>query len=56
MTDDDGTFFFWDGPGQVSFYPSHPLGIYSLDAAFYLSPQQMPEGGLLQLNQYSSSE
>lgn len=49
VTDDDGTFFFWDGPGQVTYYPSHPLGIYSLDAAFYLTPQQMPEGGLLQL-------
>ena len=49
VTDDDGNFFFWAGPGRVSYYPSHSLGLYNLDAAFYLSPQQIPEGGLLQL-------
>jgi len=49
VSDQEGNFAFWAGAGRISYYPSHSLGLYSLDAGFYLYPQELPEDGQLQL-------
>ncbi|MCA9157671.1 MAG: hypothetical protein KDA72_05050, partial [Planctomycetales bacterium] len=49
VSDQEGNFTFWAGAGRISYFPSHSLGSYSLDTGFYLSPQELPEDGQLQL-------